>query len=393
MRTLRTIPLVICAALVMSSAPVMAAPAPKPAAFPLLEAFAGYFINKAIARGEEKTGSTGVIMFNVYAKLSDGSLKMLPGFNGATQTVAAWSDNIYLEPVVIPHVGNSPREIQIALSNTQGAVRKIIYAGQNGGRRGRDGQAADNGGFRTPIGMIAVKDLPMGWNAIHANWDGNRGVAQPVIFERMDYINMLQFLQQNEEARQALAGSGASTFPGVPVYTAIIDGQVKTFLSPDEVKAYVEGLNSLPGRRVSGGLPPQGGGSQPTSPNGTATTQLSMWRANFPPSYLDELKALPVEQRYTVFRADIAREDVGITTLPSEMTFERGNGLAILFVSPKAFTAELVGPEGVRGRFTVRKTEKGYETIATIVPDPNRPADARLVVKENDRVIAEIRFK
>jgi hypothetical protein len=373
----------------------MAAPAPKPKpeAFPLLEAFVGYFINKAIARGEEKTGSTGKILFNVCARLKDGSIKMLPPITENNVTVA-FSDNIMLQPVVIAHLGNSPREIQFAVSNGLGVVRKIRYLAQDGGRRGRDGQAVDNGGYKVPPGFIPVTEIfELGVNGFHANWDGNRGVAQPSIIVRMDYIEMLKSLQGSEEMRQALAGAGSSTYPGVPVYTAIVDGQVKTFLSPDEVKAHIEAMNGLPGQRVGGGLPPQGGGSQPSSPSGTATTQLSMWRANFPPSYLDELKAMPVEQRYTVFRADIAREDAGITTLPSEMTFERGNGLAILLVSPKAFTAELVGPEGTRGRYTVRKTDKGYETIATIVPDPNRPADARLVVKENDRVIAEIRFK
>lgn len=340
-----------------------------------IEAIAGYAINSMIAKDQRKESSTGEIRFNVFLRKVDGSVIQLPGWNPATHATASWWGDVVLQPVVIVHTSKSPRMVEIGISNSAGALTKIAFVPVSGGRPGKNGTAVDNGGYRHDLPLISVKEIPIGWNAIHASWGG--GVAQPVIFERIDYTGMLAMIGQDEEARQALAGSGHSTYPQVPIFSAVIDGQVKTFLTAEQAQAFVQEKNLEPPRREVTG---KDSGNRVPTKTSTDLNGLSIVVSDYDPEFISRVKKLPKEEGFKLFKSAI--QDNGVELSEDSVEMHNGVGLAILVTLPKHFTISLE-KSGESHKFEVKKTEEGYQALVTLKPSSDM--SGKLLITSNGK--------
>lgn len=347
----------------------------------LFEIIGGYLINKAIAGGQKREIPAAAIYVNVYFREKDGSLTPLQGWNTASAVQATWNDDVVLEPVLVINGSNSPREVQWSIQDSRGPVRKIQYNPVSGGKRGKDGQAADNGGYKYDSPKIAVRDLPLGFFAISAS--AGTGVTATVVAQHMDSRDIMKMMDR-EDIKNVWAGAGTAMSPAMPVFLVRLpNGEVKPFMSQQELESAIA-LQNAKVAPVQPALPPPVEGQ---SVEAIEARSSSFDVRSVLYSIAGTAKGDPREILSNLSRAASEQnpEVSDVVSIP------QGNGRAFLVTSPVKFTVEMVDSRDVvLKNFAVATFEvdgKTYYTVMVLLAnDGKSPMTNKLVVRsDNER--------
>lgn len=352
-----------------------------------IEIVAGYLINRELARSQTREVTAGKIVCNVWLEEGQGKLRQLPGWDPTTQTSTYWSDDVVLEPVVIINGSNSPREIQWAISDVRGPLRKIQYNPVNGGRRGQSGGAKDNGGFKYDSPMISVRDLPKGWFALHASW--GKGQSATIQAQRFSIRDFMPYID-DPLTMEALAGAGQSTYPITPVFTGRMpDGQICFFNSAEEFHLAVKRLNDSAKKEVVEVSEPRETKSPPEQPK-KSRSSIEI----FATPYGNEIQALARKEGAEKAHLELANRalDAGLWT-SNELPIVEGQGLAILIFSKEKMTVEL---KSAAKQPVVVKTDTNEGLVwSCLIPltikSEGKPTNTLVIQAGNDK--RELRFR
>lgn len=352
------------------------------------EMLAGYFINREIAKGERKELASGKIVCNVYLDQGRGNLLPLPGWDPSVGTSVAWNDSVVLEPVLIINGSKSPREVQWAVSDATGPLRKIQYNPVSGGRRGSEGKAVDNAGYKYSSPLIYMKDLPArGFFALHASWGLGSATIQA---QRLDVRDMVALIGR-EDVQAALAGASGATYPSFPVFTAKMpDGSVQTFMSKEEIDLALR--NAAPIQTTSRPIEPRSISEPNREPAKRQSPLIEIRTVTY--SINDTRRGDSAEARQLLAKACSAENP----TLREEFNVPDGRGRAFLIVSDSRFDVELRDANNKSlDKFSVAETKIGdstvYSCLVLLRLDAGEQPTSRLVISSSAGEQREVSFR
>lgn len=340
----------------------------------IVEGVLGLLFNNFLARGQEAETTAGKISFNVYCPNDNGEMELVDVWDGNDGRALAWTDDISLEPVVgINRIKGDPREVQYWIDSSRGN-QTVFYAANKGGKRGKNGEATENSGYRDKIPLIRVRDLPQGKIFIGARWGNGSAIAE---FVHIDVANTYKAVIENKRIRAALAGAGGAVFPPTPILTMIIDGKAEYFLNEEEIKSFMDKKNSSEKKEV----PPPIDRTE-TAPPVEATERMSHpgveVRCDF---YVkDDVMGMgkTAEERLTFLRNAVS-EASPVPPSNDQLHLSRTNGTAVLITSDEAFEVTLGNSP-----ISVKRQGARYECLLTLKYDPNNKG-SKLLVRQNGR--------
>lgn len=322
----------------------------------ILEIVGLSLLNKAIAGGQHKEFSAGAIYPNVFFHEKDGKLKPLQGWNTAAAVESNWSDDFVLQPVLFINSSRSPREVQWTLQDSRG-IRKIQFNPMSGGRRGKNGEAVDNRGYKYEPPMVDMRDVAYGWFAISGSWGD--GQSATIVGQHINVRDIVA-LMDREDIKAAWAGNGTALAPATPVFLVRMpNGDIRPFMSQQELELELAKQNAGPSKRQD---PP------PADPSKTVEVAES--------TSFFEVRSVLYDLAGTrqgnpdEIRMNLAKAASGQGLEASDaLTIPKGNGRAMLVTADHEFTAELVSPEGkVLKSYQTKSFEfEGKTSFATLV--------------------------
>jgi|GEM_PF-2100717 len=361
--------------------------------------------NKAIADSQRGVISSCQLVFNVYLEPEgEGEARYVNSWYPANGTAAWFGDRIVLEVVPVKN-GPPSRDLQLYLNHQllKGKCRKVGKEGVEGGYP------------RLWVGA----DLLMGANTLTVRFSSKEFAT--TVIQRADLVAFRRILADGNALRQ-LAGSAPTAFPSAPICSAIVDGKLEVFASPEEAQAAIQMLNAPPSqnrpppvrvrpparekaRRAAEKKveePAQPKPPRSDMPAGTAKPPRSDKPERDsvivqPPVELPTVEVRlvayePAQKPTTAFLREKLEESTALSPEDLSVTVTDGGAMAFQFISPEPFTVLLMDGEKVVSSATVSQVGGVYEALVRLVFD--RPPTRHLLIKQGERQrVIKFKFK
>lgn len=349
---------------------------------------ASVIANKAIADSQRGIISYCELVFNVYLEPEgDGEPRYVNSWYPANGMAAWFGDRVILEVVPVKN-GPPPRDLQVFL-NHQPLKKKSRRVGKTG---------VEGGYPRLWVGT----DLLIGANTLTVRFSSKEFAT--TVIQRADLSTFRRILADRNALTQ-LAGSAPTAFPSAPICSAIVDGKLEVFASPEEAQRALSARSapSAPTATTKTLPEPTKAKKRPAKskePAKSKQAQSEEPRAKSPtrdvPSDPLAREAPAVEIRTGLYYlANDRPSDEGIKTVldgldpigpdASCLEIPEGQALALLCWSAEPFQLTLEPLSGGQPTaHTVKQVKDGYEGLVRLVFGPSSPT-CRFVIKQGDR--------